>query len=292
MSGPTSRTTSSARGRGTGPQNLGVVNSFTPYQVPGSTGGDYGDIAVGPAGQVLVTYETGVSGGSDLAGPGDIWVNLDADGLGSGGFGGAVLATSTNVGTLRSIPAQAPAIDAEPRLAWDRSGGPFNGRLYLVYTDAADTTTSATDIYIRTSTDAGTTWAAPVLVNDDPNECPGQFDPTIALDQTTGDFAVGWYGSSRKRPESHRRRWPRTASCASSTPRSVGMAGRHSRRIPCSADGPSDSNDASLQRPAASRVAATSATAITRGRRSSEASSFPSGRTTTSCQSVPSAASY
>ena len=28
-------------------------------------------------------------------------------------------------------------VDAEANLAWDRSGGPHNGRAYLLYTDAA-----------------------------------------------------------------------------------------------------------------------------------------------------------
>jgi uncharacterized delta-60 repeat protein len=177
-------------------QGLGKVGGFNTETVPGSGGGDYGDIAVGPTGEVLVTYETP---GANQAGPGKIWVNLDPDGLGSSGFGSAVLVTSTNVGLVRTIPAQAPGIDAEPKLAWDRSGGYFNGRLYLVYTDAADTTTAGTNIFVRTSTDRGMTWSAPVRVNDDVDQ-PSQFDPTIALDQITGNVAVSWYGSSPTDP--------------------------------------------------------------------------------------------
>ena len=176
-------------------QGLGQVGTFNTEQVPGSGGGDFGDIAVGPAGQVVVTYENDTESGVNPAGPGKIWVNLDANGLG-GPFGDPILVTSTNVGMLDTIPAQSVGINAEPKLAWDRSGGPFNGRLYLVYTNAASITSTGTNIYVLTSDNDGMTWSSPVLVNNDLN-VPSQFDPTISLDQTTGFVAVCWYGNAQ-----------------------------------------------------------------------------------------------
>jgi len=63
-----------------------------------------------------------------------IFANTDADGLGPGGFGAQVTVTSMNVNTFDSIPPQsARTVDSEANLAWDRSGGPHNGRLYLGY---------------------------------------------------------------------------------------------------------------------------------------------------------------
>ena len=46
---------------------------------------------------------------------------------------------------------------------------------------------------VRTSTDDGATWSAPVRVNDDPATIRSQFLPYIALDRTTGTVAVGFH---------------------------------------------------------------------------------------------------
>ncbi len=169
---------------------LGSVGAFGTAEIAGP-GGDFGDIAVGPAGQVMVAYQNPSSG----AGPDTVNVNLEPDGLGAGGFNPTVAASSTQVGGFAPIPAQpSRTIDAEIGLAWDHSGGAHHGRVYLMYTDRASTATADTDIYVRRSDDNGSTWSAPVRVNDDP---PGngksQFLPKIALDQTTGFIAVSYY---------------------------------------------------------------------------------------------------
>src|SRR6185436_331331 len=115
-------------------------------------------------GKVIVTYQSPTGG----EGPATIYVNVDADGLGVGGFGSRITATSTNVGGFDFIPAQnGRSIDAEAGLVWDATGGPFNNRIYLVYTDETVDENNDTDILMRTSTDDGATWSAPVRVNDD-----------------------------------------------------------------------------------------------------------------------------
>ena len=75
---------------------------------------------------------------------------------------------------------------------WDATGGPFNNRIYLVYTDETVNENNDTDILVRTSTDDGATWSAPVRVNDDATT-RSQFLPYIALDRTTGTVAVGFH---------------------------------------------------------------------------------------------------
>lgn len=163
------------------------VGAFGAAQVAGI--GDFGDISVGPSGQMAVVYQNNGSG----VGPDFIRFNLDPDGLGAGGFGPQSIATNTNVGGFRPIPPQPiRTIDAEANLAWDRSGGPHNGRLYMVYVDAANTTTNDTNIMLRFSDDNGATWSAPVRVNDD-TTANSQFNPAIAVDQTTGNVAITWY---------------------------------------------------------------------------------------------------
>ena len=170
---------------------LGSVGAFGAAQVAPGTGGDFGDIAVGPLGQVLVTYQDN----NTSIGPESIRINLDADGLLSGPLGSSTIPTNTNVGGFSPIPANPDrTIDAEAGLAWDRSGGPRNGRAYLVYVDRPNTASADTDIYVRFSDNNGSTWSAPVRVNDDPlGNGKSQFMPRIALDQTTGNIAVSFY---------------------------------------------------------------------------------------------------
>ncbi len=176
--------------RGAAVTALGTVGAFNAAQVaPGSAQSDFGDIAIGPTGQVLVTYQRQGSG----EGPDSIFVNLDADGLGAGGFAAQVTATATNVGGFDTITPQPDrTVDAEAGLAYDRSGGARNGRVYLVYTDETPDESNDTDIFVRFSTNNGTTWSAPVQVNDD-TTTNSQFLPRISLDQTTGNVGVTWH---------------------------------------------------------------------------------------------------
>lgn len=169
---------------------LGQVGEFQQGQpIPGTNNCTYGDIAIGPAGQVMQTCSLTESG----QGGGKVFVNLDPDGLGPAGFGDRVFVAETHVGGFDFIPPQPDrSVDAETGLAWDRTGGPHNGRVYLVYTKEQQNESDDTDIYVRYSDDNGATWSAGVRVNDD-QTTNSQFLPKIALDQTTGNLAVVWY---------------------------------------------------------------------------------------------------
>lgn len=169
---------------------LGTVGAFNvPQAAPGSGAGNFGGISIAPGGQVLITYQS-PSGGQ---GPNTIFVNLDADGLGAGGFGAAITATTTNVGGFDFIPVQPDrSIPANAFLAYDRSGGVNNGRVYLVYADETPDEGNDTDIFVRFSNDNGVNWSAPVQVNDDATT-NSQFMPHIAVDQTTGFVASSWH---------------------------------------------------------------------------------------------------
>src|SRR5437899_3138373 len=153
--------------RGAPVTGLGVFGPFNAQQAIPSATGSFGGIAVGPGpngGKVIVTYQSPTGG----EGPATIYANVDADGLGAGGFGARITVSSTNVGGFDYIPAQSErSIDAEAGLVWDATGGPFNDRIYLVYTDETVNENNDTDIFMRTSTDDGATWSAPVRVNDD-----------------------------------------------------------------------------------------------------------------------------
>ncbi len=170
---------------------LGHVGAFTAAQgIPGSTRfGDYGDTAVGPNGEVFVTYQNPTGG----EGPATIYGALDPDGLGPAGFGTPKVIETTNVGGFDYIPAQSGrSIDAEAGLAWDRTGGVHNGRLYHIYVSEEPQESNNTDIQCRYSDDNGATWSTAVRVNDDTGT-NSQFNPKIQLDPTTGNIAIAWY---------------------------------------------------------------------------------------------------
>lgn len=170
---------------------LGKFGSFiTPENVPSpASNGDYGDTAVGPNGQVMVTYQKSESG----TGGTDIYTAEDLDGLGPGGFNAPILVAHSRVGGFDPIPAEPDrTIDAEANLAWDRSGGAHNGRVYLVWTQETPNASNNTDIEVQHSDDNGATWSPAVQVNDD-HTVNSQYLPAIALDQTTGNVALSWY---------------------------------------------------------------------------------------------------
>jgi len=173
---------------------FGQVGSFFQGEVvPGTNNCTYGDIAIGPRGQVMQVCTLTESG----QGGGRLFVNVDLDGLGPAGFGDRVFVAETHVGGFDFIPPQRDrSIDAEPGLAWDRTGGARNGRVYLVYTKEIQNESDNTDIFVRFSDDNGATWSQGVRVNDDqtPNS---QFLPKIALDQTSGNVAAVWYDARR-----------------------------------------------------------------------------------------------
>lgn len=169
---------------------LGQVGAFQPAElIPGTNNCTYGDVAIGPSGQVMNVCTLTESG----QGGGKLFVNVDPDGLGPAGFGSRVYVSPTHVGGYDFVPPQPDrSIDAEPGLAWDRSGGPNTGRAYLVYTTEVKNESDNTDVMVRYSDDDGATWSAATRVNDDATTNT-QLLPKIALDQTTGTVAVSWH---------------------------------------------------------------------------------------------------
>jgi surface-anchored protein len=173
---------------------LGDFGAFGAWKtVPNSAGGDFASAAVGPAGQLEVVYESPAGG----AGPATIYASQKPDGLGTGSFNNPVSVSTTQVGGNRFIPAQPDAgIDAEPTVAWDRSGGIYNNRLYVAYTDAPSVTSDNTNTYVRYSTNSGSTWTPAFKVNDDTGT-NSHFNSTIAVDQATGHLGVAWLDCRR-----------------------------------------------------------------------------------------------
>jgi hypothetical protein len=83
----------------------------------------------------------------------------------------------------------------------DRSGGPHNGRVYLVYCDydfPAGETADNSDIYFQyyDPTLPTPAWSSPVQINSyegSGDDDKSQFLPWLDVNQETGTVAVGWY---------------------------------------------------------------------------------------------------
>ena len=73
----------------------------------------------------------------------------------------------------------------------DISGGPYNGNIYINFTDQRNGTTD-TDVWIYKSTNGGANWSSAIRVNDDPAG-KQQFMSSMDIDQTTGDLYVLFY---------------------------------------------------------------------------------------------------
>jgi hypothetical protein len=173
---------------------LGQVGDFTDAEVAhGTNNCTYGDVSIGPGGQVMQVCGLTSSG----QGGGKLFINVDPDGVGPDGFGDRIFVTATHIGGFDFIAPQPDrSVDAESGLAWDLTGGRHDGRVYLAYTREQKNEKDDTDIYVRHSDDSGNTWSGAERVNDDAT-ANSQFLPKISLDPTTGRVALVWHDSRR-----------------------------------------------------------------------------------------------
>ncbi|MFC2093318.1 T9SS type A sorting domain-containing protein [Bacteroidota bacterium] len=79
-----------------------------------------------------------------------------------------------------------------PVTACDISGGPYNGTIYINWSDQRNGTDD-TDIWLIKSNDGGSTWSSIKRVNDDPPPGRQQFFNWMAVDQITGYIYIVFY---------------------------------------------------------------------------------------------------
>lgn len=166
---------------------LGQLSGFSaPMLVSRTSQGDLASIAVGASGQVAVAYEAD----DNAKGPERVFVATNGRGL-AGSFASNLAATS-NVGYADPVPAEPNrTLFADAQVAFDRSGGVTNGRLYLVYTDATKAGGADTNIALRYTDNLGASFSSAVKVNDD-TTTRSQFLPALAVDPATGNVGVAW----------------------------------------------------------------------------------------------------
>jgi len=75
----------------------------------------------------------------------------------------------------------------------DNTGGACDGTLYATFGDYTSGGAAATDIWVSRSTNNGSSWTAPVQVNDDGLSGRLQFHPFLVVDPTDGSVVVAWH---------------------------------------------------------------------------------------------------
>ncbi len=156
---------------------------------------NFPDPAVGPDGELYVSwvdYDSGLTTGSIL-------LDRDLDGLfvATSAFG-----TDITVRTLvapifqRSVPAQPQrGIYNGPVLDADRSGGAFNGQLYITFVDDCTACNGDNyDVFLAHSSDRGATWSnLGTNVGNLESADSTDFLPWVDVDQKTGSVNVLYY---------------------------------------------------------------------------------------------------
>ena len=161
----------------------------TPHNLPGVC------IAVGPNGNTqggsvyLVTYS-----GANSNGTYNFFLSTD------GGASFSYRSSISGIGCVGiEISSRSTVNGARTRqypwISADNSYGPYRGRLYLVYaTNNPFGSGNYADVYCCYSTDQGTTWSSPAMVNDNANPTlTHQWFPSMMCEKTTGKVWINWY---------------------------------------------------------------------------------------------------
>jgi hypothetical protein len=163
----------------------GGVTFSAPVKINDSTknGQLFAEPVVGKDGKVYVSWQDIRTGGNVL-----LDVSTDAGTT----WGNDKIVTGWNAsfgnGFAKSIPAQASrGMGVGPTIEANQS----SGRIFEAYVDVTGTLPN-TDIFVRYSDDDGTTWSAPIKVNDDIG-INSQFLPWMDFDPVKGFLGLAWY---------------------------------------------------------------------------------------------------
>ena len=153
----------------------------------GSNRGQGPAIAIGPNGEVYVAWAHYTSGTAEVG------IGFAGSTNGGSTFGTPAVAFPisgiriSNGGLAAFNGARAASF---PSMDVDRSNGLRRGWIYIAYPDRS---LGQSNVYIRRSTDSGTSWSDSIHVSAPPISPEKQsWSPSIAVDQTTGDITVSY----------------------------------------------------------------------------------------------------
>jgi hypothetical protein len=99
--------------------------------------------------------------------------------------------TSTIAATQTDFDIAVPAENVRGALVYPSCGSAPAGALYCSWMDG--TLSTGTDVFVSRSSGPGTSWSAPVRVNDDPASAVNdQFNQWLAVDPTDGSVNLSW----------------------------------------------------------------------------------------------------
>jgi hypothetical protein len=154
------------------------------------------NIQTGPNGEVYAVFAVYIDG--------SVATGEDGIGFAKSTNGGVTWSApmyayqATNFGIRGTLSSKAGIrVSSFPSMTVDRTGGPNNGYIYVTWPQrGVSPAGNDPDIVMIRSTDGGTTWSAPLRVNDDPiNNNRDQYYPWMTVDQSTGDLHFVWYDS-------------------------------------------------------------------------------------------------
>jgi len=149
----------------------------------------FGMPASGPNGELYVVWDDQ----SNFPGSSTIRVDRSFDGgktFGADVTVGTTAVTRDNPIRYNILAQPDRGVLAVPSIAVDRSGGPFEGRVYVAYTVVGGGGFHDTDVVLRFSDDLGATWSGEIPVHSPSTR--SQFLPWLDVDQTNGMVAVVW----------------------------------------------------------------------------------------------------
>ena len=151
------------------------------------------NINTGPNGEVYATFAVYDNWGVGTYGE-------DAIGFAKSTDGGvtwtkARIYSAANFGIRGNLKTTSIRVSSFPSMTVDRSGGSRNGYIYICWPQkGVSPAGSDPDIVMIRSTNGGTSWSAPVRVNNDAiNNGKDQYYPWCAVDQNTGQLHVVFY---------------------------------------------------------------------------------------------------
>ena len=154
----------------------------------GSNRGQGVHLASGPNGEVYVMWAHYTTGTAEVG------IGFAKSTNGGVSFSTPVVAfpisgvriSNTSIAALNNTRASSfPYFDV------DRSSGPRRGWIYAVTSELSN---SQSDIFVRSSSDAGTSWSAPTRMNEpDVQTGKWQWMASVAVDQSNGDLTVSYY---------------------------------------------------------------------------------------------------
>jgi len=151
-------------------------------------------VVVGADGTVYYAWDRCAATGSSMM----ISKSIDGGVTWSAAVAMASTAVLTDFAASTKIaPQDTRGIALLPTLAVDASGGTYNGRLYMAYTDYHTGVTSGADVdvYVRRSTDGGATWSTVATLAGTAGST-AQFEPTLTVDKSSGTITIAWYDTS------------------------------------------------------------------------------------------------